>query len=69
MSRNTTKPRQIKRMFKTFLSDDDGAVTVDFVIMAAGIAILALVVATVIVREGLLHGTMIADLVASALRS
>lgn len=56
-------------MFKTFLTQDDGAVTVDFVIMAAAIAILALGVVTVIVREGLLHGTLIADLVMSALRS
>jgi Flp pilus assembly pilin Flp len=35
-------------LFKTFRNDEDGAVTVDFVVLTAAIVILGLVVGTVI---------------------
>jgi Flp pilus assembly pilin Flp len=35
-------------IFKTFRNDEDGAVTVDFVVLTAAIVILGLVVGTVI---------------------
>ena len=51
------------------MRNEDGAVTVDFVVLAAAIAIMALGAITVIVSEGMLYGDVIADLIASALRS
>lgn len=59
----------MKRKIANFLRCEDGAVTVDFVVLAAAIAIMALGAITVIVSEGLEHGDLIAELIASALRS
>lgn len=52
-----------------FLKDDDGAISVDFVILAAAVSIMALGAVTVIVTEGTEYGDVIAEIIASALRS
>lgn len=59
----------MKRRLADFLRCEDGAVTVDFVVLAAAIAIMALGAITVIFSEGMLYGDVIAELIASALRS
>lgn len=59
----------MRRRLADFMRNEDGAVTVDFVVLAAAIAIMALGAITVIVSEGMLYGDVIADLIASALRS
>ncbi|WP_151719948.1 hypothetical protein [Gemmobacter serpentinus] len=59
----------MKRIFNSFLKRDDGAVTVDFVVITAAIVIMALGVIVVIVNEGVLQGTLLAQLVGTFLRS
>lgn len=59
----------MQRRLADFMRNEDGAVTVDFVVLAAAIAIMALGAITVIVSEGMLYGDVIADLIASVLRS
>ena len=52
-----------------FLKDDDGAISVDFVILTAAVSIMALGAIAVIVAEVTEYGDVIAELIASALRS
>ena len=59
----------MQRRLADFMRNEDGAVTVDFIVLAAAIAIMALGAITVIVSEGMLYGDVIADLIASVLRS
>lgn len=59
----------MKRILNSFLKRDDGAVTVDFVVITAAIVIMALGVIVVIVNEGVLQGTLLAQLVGTFLRS
>ncbi len=59
----------MRRYIARFLNDQDGAVTVDFVIIAAGVSIIALGVAALIVTEGTAYGNLLSDMIADALRS
>ena len=59
----------MKRRLADFLRCEDGAVTIDFVVLTAAIAIMALGAITVIFSEGMQYGDVIAELIASALRS
>ncbi|MBL8562413.1 MAG: hypothetical protein JNN06_09040 [Gemmobacter sp.] len=59
----------MKRSLAHFLRSEDGAVSIDFVVLTAAIAIMALGAISVIVSEGAMYGEVIADLIATALRS
>ena len=59
----------MKRRLAHFLRTEDGAVTVDFIVLTAALAIMALGAITVVVSQGALHGDLIVELIASALRS
>lgn len=47
--------------FNTFISDEDGAVTVDFVVLTAAIVLLALTVAPFIIKGTTATATNIED--------
>ncbi|WP_149140302.1 hypothetical protein [Gemmobacter caeruleus] len=59
----------IKAVTTRFIRDEEGAVTVDFVILTAALAVMALGAIAVIVAEGTQYGDLIAGIISSVLRS
>lgn len=59
----------MKNRLAEFLRCEDGAVTIDFVVLAAAIAVMALGAISVIFSEGMQYGDVIAALIRGALRS